>query len=339
MPYDPSYAAFVRAGPILDVIARERPDVLEIHSPYVAAYAALRANRDHYGVRTFQWHSDFLDTYAGVFTARSQHPARMHAALRGPLALGWAWVRRIGRACDATLVSAAWQMEKLRAHGVPHLAHVPFGVERFGAGVVRGEGAPKNAAPAFYAVGRQAIEKRWDVAIDAFCTYRERAGASGVGSTLVFLGDGPERARLEARAAASAYASDIRFLGFERDRARYAAHLDAATALLHACPYETFGLAVAEGLARGVPAIVPAAGGAGELVDASVGETYPPLDANACADAIARFVARDRGPLVAAAHERARTLPTPVAQFTAQISLYESLLAARPTLSHAQHPT
>ena len=74
---------------------------------------------------------------------------------------------------------------------------------------------------------------------------------------LVLYGDGPERARLEARAP-----HGVRFAGFEQDRDRLAAALASADVLVHGCPYETFGLGVAEAVACGLPVVVPDAGGA-----------------------------------------------------------------------------
>lgn len=341
MPYDPSYAAFVRWAPILDVISREKPDVLEIHSPYVAAFAALRAPKGDFGIRTFQWHSDFLDTYAGVFASRfGARAGKAREVMGSMLEPGWSWVRKIAGECDGTLVSAKWQLEKLRAHGVPRLHHIPFGLERFESGAMRTTDDAKRSrireanrtvrdrarvsadTPLFFAVGRQAMEKRWDVVIDAFIAHRVSRGPGA----LVFLGDGPERKRLEKRAAGR---SDIVFLGFEKDRERYGALLSCATALLHACPYETFGLAIAEGLGRGIPAIVPDAGGAGELIDDGVGEVYEPLDVAACTAAMGRFLARDGTDLRRAAEARARQLPSALDQFTEQLALYETLLSGR----------
>ena len=45
-------------------------------------------------------------------------------------------------------------------------------------------------------VGRFAIEKRWDVVIDAFL----RSARAARDAVLVLFGDGPERERMKARA-------------------------------------------------------------------------------------------------------------------------------------------
>lgn len=219
-PYDPTYHLLLRFDKIAGIVARERPDVLEVHSPYLAALGVMRAKRAHYGVRTFQWHSDFIDTYAGVLEGRLSRDLPMlgpRAWSRG-IAVGtrplWGLVRSIARRCDATLVAADWQVAKLTEHGVPRVVRVPFGIERavFRADARSYEGrrellalashdARHDDAVILVGVGRFAVEKRWDVVIDAFLQLRARDPQRDM--ILVLIGDGPERERMTARAAGS----------------------------------------------------------------------------------------------------------------------------------------
>lgn len=74
-------------------------------------------------------------------------------------------------------------------------------------------------------------------------------------------GTGSELERLRARAADLPH---VRFHGFESN---IPARLAEADFLLHLCPEEPFGLVVLEGFRAGVVVIVPAAGGAGSIVD------------------------------------------------------------------------
>src|SRR5262245_60043078 len=62
LPYDPTYHLLWRVGEVRRVIREYRPDVLEIHSPYLAATAAVGVEGSAWGVRTFMWHADFIDT-------------------------------------------------------------------------------------------------------------------------------------------------------------------------------------------------------------------------------------------------------------------------------------
>lgn len=339
-PYDPSYHLLLRIRKIREIVARERPDVLEIHSPYMAAAAALKADRSTFGVRTFQWHSDFIDTYGGVLKDKIPLlPSPLVASVTEPL---WSLVRSIARRCDATLVASAWQVGKLTLHGVPRLVHRPFGVERdvFRPSLRSAEGRaellgfagrdPRSEAAVVIGVGRFAIEKRWDVVIDAFLRVRAR----GRDAVLVLFGDGPELGRMRERAqrAGAAFARDVVFAGFTKDRHALARGLASADALLHGCPFETFGLSVAEAMSCGLPAIVPDEGGAGEMHDPESGERYASGDVEACAEALERLldrVARDGARLRSAAAHAASKLPSVRDHFAEQVQLYAELLERR----------
>lgn len=344
-PYDPTYHLFARFDKIAEIVRVERPDVLEIHSPYLAALGALRASVSTYGVRTFQWHSDFIDTYAGVLAqtlAARESPlplarrtmgatARAMGPLTQPL---WAMVRALATRCDATLVASRWQADKLEGHGIRNVRRVPFGIER---SVFRPEArsvdarrrllalagrAGDDGAAVFVGLGRFAIEKRWDVVLDAFARVRAERDA-----VLVLFGDGPERDRMRARAAPG-----VVMPGFLRDREELAAMLASADALVHGCPFETFGLSIAEAMSTGLPTVLPDAGGAAEMHDPTAGERYASGDVDDAARAMLRVldrVATEGASLRANASRIARLLPDVRGQFEAQVELYEALLAER----------
>ena len=345
-PYDPTYHLLLRFDKIAEIVARERPDVLEIHSPYLAALGALRAKRAHYGVRTFQWHSDFIDTYAGVLEGRLTRDLPMLGAGIWSRGIGgatrplWSLVRAIANRCEATLVAADWQVAKLAAHGVPRVVRVPFGIERE---VFREDArsfesrrellalashdARHDDALILVGVGRFAVEKRWDVVIDAFLRLRARSPKREM--ILVLIGDGPERARMTERAAGC---GDIAMPGFVKDRAKLAQMLASADMLVHGCPFETFGLSIAEAMSCGLPAVVPDEGGASEMHVAEAGERYRALDVDACAEAAERLadrIAKNAEGMRAAAVRGAARLPNVREQFEGQVALYNELLERR----------
>lgn len=342
-PYDPTYHLLLRFDKIAGIVARERPDVLEVHSPYLAALGAMRARRADYGVRTFQWHSDFIDTYAGVLGARLARDLPMLGASTWSRGVGgatrplWGLVRSIARRCDATLVAADWQMAKLIEHRVPRVVRVPFGIEHevFRADArsyearrellaLASHDARSDDALILVGVGRFAIEKRWDVVIDAFLEVRRRA--PGRDMILVLIGDGPERERMAARAAGC---PDVAMPGFVKGREALARMLASADLLVHGCPFETFGLSIAEAMSCGLPTVVPDEGGASEMHVAEAGERYRALDVEACARATERLIdriARDADAMRAAAVKAAARLPSVLQQFEGQIALYEELL-------------
>ena len=345
-PYDPTYHLLLRFDKIAAIVARERPDVLEVHSPYLAALGPLRAKRAHYGVRTFQWHSDFIDTYAGVLEARLARDLPLLGPAGWSRVVGpgsratrplWSLVRGIARRCEATLVAADWQVAKLTGHGVPRVVRVPFGIERE---VFRPDARSfesrrdllalashdtrRDDALILVGVGRFAIEKRWDVVIDAFLRVRERDRKRDM--ILVLIGDGPERERMTARAAGC---PDVVMPGFVKDRVALARMLASADLLVHGCPFETFGLSIAEAMSCGLPTVVPDEGGASEIHTREAGERYRALDVEACVAATERLIARlatDADAVRAAAAEAAGRLPNVRQQFEGQVALYDELL-------------
>src|SRR5204863_7881319 len=130
-------------------------------------------------------------------------PGSIARAATRPL---WSLVRTIAKRCDATLVASEWQVAKLAGHGVARVIHRPFGIERsiFRPDarsvetrrelLTRAHRDPDDVTTAIIVgVGRFAIEKRWDIIIDAFARVRDR----GRDAALVLIGDGPERKRME----------------------------------------------------------------------------------------------------------------------------------------------
>ena len=325
LPYDPTYHLLGRLDKIRAVVRRERPDVLEVHSPYLAMAGALTVPRSDVGIRTFWWHADFIDTYLRVMIERRASSRVADVAL-APV---WRAVRGLLGACDATFSASKWQTEKLRGHGIARVRHIPFGVEkRVFTPDARSEARRRElvgsdrATTLMIGVGRFAVEKRWDVVLDAFAEVR----AGGVDATLVLFGDGPDRAAMEAKAAGR---DDVRFMGFVKDRAALASALASADLMVHGCPYETFGLGVAEAMSCGLPVVVPDQGGASESVDAASGEVYASLDAHACAAAIRRLLARDPGELRASALRAAAKIGSVEDHFARVLDAYRELLAER----------
>jgi GT2 family glycosyltransferase/glycosyltransferase involved in cell wall biosynthesis len=88
---------------------------------------------------------------------------------------------------------------------------------------------------------------------------------------------------LRRRAARPDLAGAVELAG-ATDRPEVA--LARAGVLLHCAPREPFGLAVAEALAAGCPAVVPESGGPAEIVDDACAVRYPPGDAASAAGAI-----------------------------------------------------
>ncbi|MFB6107801.1 MAG: glycosyltransferase [Haloplanus sp.] len=125
--------------------------------------------------------------------------------------------------------------------------------------------------------GRHGYEKRLRDAVDA---------AAGLDATLVFGGDGPARADLEARAAETGV--DARFLGF-LDRDELPAFYSALDAFVFPSPVETQGLVALEANACGTPVVGADEGALADTVVSGVtGYRYPTGDVAALRDAVRR---------------------------------------------------
>ena len=320
LPYDPTYHVFGRFGTVQRIVRDSRADVLEAHSPYLGAAAVLSCGRAASRIRTAFWHADHVGTYVEPVLQRTLGETASRVLTR-PL---WAGVRTLLAPFDATFVAGVAQAARLRAAGVRNVVRAPFGVDvdmfhpRPQDPILRRELADGQPGDIVIAAGRLAVEKRWDVVLDAFARLRERRQA-----TLVVFGDGPERARLERHAPRG-----VRFIGFETDRLKLARALASADVLVHGCPYETFGLGVVEAIASGLPIVAPDRGGAAENVDPSCSATYASLDAVACAAALEQMLGRDRAALRALAVDAASRVTTVGQHFRAVLSAYDDLLAA-----------
>jgi glycosyltransferase involved in cell wall biosynthesis len=139
--------------------------------------------------------------------------------------------------------------------------------------------------PTLVFAGRLTRQKTLEVAFAAV--------EANPGVTLLVAGDGPEKARLEARAG-----ERVRFLGAQ-PRERVLELFRAADASLLSSAWENFPHGVVESLAAGTPVISTAVGGVAEVVEDGVnGLLVPAGDPQALAGAIARFFAdeglRDR---------------------------------------------
>ena len=153
--------------------------------------------------------------------------------------------------------------------------HPPVAVERFRWNQPRGD--------AYVSLCRLVPYKRVDLVVEAF---------NRTGLPLVVMGDGPERARLEAMAG-----PNVRFLG-RCSAAEAAAWLETCRASVYA-GVEDFGIAPLEAMAAGAPVI---AYGAGGLLDSvrclmaaeanPTGLLFPEQTAASLAVALERFEAQ-----------------------------------------------
>ncbi len=118
-----------------------------------------------------------------------------------------------------------------------------------------------DSRPVFAAVGNLVAEKGFDLAIDAT--------AMIPGATLVIVGEGPDRRRLEERAARRDIAERVRFLPVRPQR-ELANVYSAADALVLASSREGWPNVLLEAMACGTPVVAIDVGGVSEIVRSPV---------------------------------------------------------------------
>jgi glycosyltransferase involved in cell wall biosynthesis len=133
--------------------------------------------------------------------------------------------------------------------------------------------------------------KRTDLALDVAARVAERVPdfeLRVVGRAQYRADDFALEERLRRRVAQDErLARHVRFAGHAGD---VAAELARCRLLLHCRPDEPFGIVLTEAMAAGLPVVAPAAAGPLEIVEHGVtGLLYPPGDADAAADHVARL--------------------------------------------------
>jgi alpha-1,6-mannosyltransferase len=273
-----SYRLMLATRSVARIIAHERPDIVEVGSAYLVPWLVSRARRRHPARVAWFYHSNLPRLVVPSFERGGIVSATVaHSIGR--------YVRRLSRLSDVTLAASEFAARELAHWGVDAVERVTLGVDtthftparrvqrnavRARLGVVDG--------PLVGFVGRLATEKQVDVLVHAWPTVARQTGA-----TLVIVGDGPQRVRL----ARLAEGQRVVMLPHETDRNRLADLLAALDLYVSPAPFETFGLAVCEAMACGVPVVSVDHGAVAELVRRSEAGGLAPLgDAAALAEAI-----------------------------------------------------
>lgn len=137
-------------------------------------------------------------------------------------------------------------------------------------------------------ISRLTRQKNIDTLLDALALLRAR----GFDACLTIIGDGDQRADLEAKTRAAGLEPFVQFLGMrpQTDLPDYYAGCDC---FVLPSVHEGMGLVLAEALFCGAPVVATASGGITDIVrDGETGLLFPAGDASALADALEKY-ARD----------------------------------------------
>lgn len=223
-------------------LKRFKPDVVHLASPFVLGGAGALAAKA-LKIPTVAVYQTDVAGFAQNYK------------LAGLSTVAWSWTRVIHNACARTLAPSSPTIADLYRHGIGDIFRWGRGVDavRFSPSKrseqLRRRWSPEGKRIVGY-VGRLAAEKS---------VHRLRALATREDIQLVIVGDGPERACLEAQLPQAVFTGQLT----GEDLAVAFASLDV---FVHTGDFETFCQAVQEAHASGVPAIAPNAGGPRDLI-------------------------------------------------------------------------
>lgn len=242
------------------ILAAFDPDVVHLASPFELGRRAIRAAAQ-LGIPTVAIYQTDVPGYLGKYGL--------------PFLEGWAWQRVIGihSAATLTLAPSLSAAAQLRSHGVRRITLWGRGVDTarfhpskrsaaFRAAAV-GDRRHENGHRLIGYVGRLATEKQ----VEDLAVLHSIPGTS-----LVIIGDGPQRESLEA------LLPDAHFTGFLTGDA-LAIAMASLDLFVHPGELETFCQTIQEAMSSGVPVVATGRGGPVDLVDSSrTGWLYTPGD-------------------------------------------------------------
>ena len=230
------------------------PDALHLATEGPLGLHARSIAREHGWPFTTAYHTRF--------------PEYLRARLPIPMSVSYAFLRRFHDAGVATLAATPAIVDDLRAHGfaAPRVWSRGVDTTLFNPD---GPREPRGDAPVFLHVGRIAVEKQ----VDAFLKL-DLPGEKWV------VGDGPERARLQAAYPRARWFGALQ--GEALARVFRSADVKVFTSIT-----DTFGLVLVEAMASGTPVAAFPVAGPIDVVGTSAGGVLDPDLRHACLKALA----------------------------------------------------
>jgi glycosyltransferase involved in cell wall biosynthesis len=290
-------------------LMRERgqsPQLIHAHV-FSAGLAGLLLARGRCPVVISEHHSDFIEERISGLDATAAHTA----------------FRRANTVCpvSSTLMESLRRFEpEARYEVVPNVVDVePF--------LAAGERRVSRQPSRFLVVARLSREK----GIDHLLTAAGELARSRRDFRLDIVGDGPERMRLEALARSTLPGGIVAFHG-ERTREEVSSTMSRSDVFVLPSIVETFGVAVVEAIAAGLPVLTTTAVPNHQLIADRFGIAVPSGSAGALSVALAELLDRPRKVPRVAAVEFVRSFGAPVlAQRWTEV--YAAASSSRPGVS------
>jgi alpha-1,6-mannosyltransferase len=300
-PLDRNYRYFGDPVALHDALDAERPDMVEVSSPWRSA--ATVAEWRGRAPRALIMHADPLSAYAYRWfdAVASRATIDRH--------FGWFWrhPRRLDERNPEVGSASGDLTPRLRGGGLRNVVTIPMGVDpgifspdlrdaRLRASLLADCGLGPDAR-LLLGVGRLAPEKRWPMIVEAVA-----AAGCHAPVALMLVGAGRERTRIVRQIGGNPH---IRLLDAIGDRHALARLMASADALVHGCEAETFCMVAAEAKASGLRLIVPDQGGVSDQATDAGDVRFCAGSAAHAAAAIVRFALK---PPAAASARRPREM-------------------------------
>jgi len=322
IPLDTRYHVFWGAKPVHQLLDELKPEVVEASSPFRGAWivanwqgrAAMRAHKSLF------MHADPVAAHLQVWTQGWLKADTVDKAAFWY----WRYLARTARRYDSVIVGSRWFGQRINKQANIDSQLIPLGIDtdlfhprkrdpELRRQLLAGFDLPPSAR-LLVGVGRHHHEKQWPVVFQAVGALRDENVA------MVQIGNGFANDRVQNAAAA---AGNVRLMGHIGDREQLARILASSDAMIHGSRAETFGLVASEGLATGIPLILPSEGGCTDAADPAWSELYGPGNPMAARDAIHRLLTRNPDQLrVAAIGARHKHITTPAQHFERLFRLY-----------------
>jgi len=319
-----AYRVMLSAQELGRVLREERPDVIEVGSPFIVPHLVRRAGGDRCATIGF-YHADLVRTFAEPYVpSRVAAPVRVLARMAARQL-----VRRVYGGFDATVAASPFVAADLRTLGVRNVHTIGLGVDLHTFRPLDGSppidrtslGVAPEVPLGIY-TGRFCAEKRLDVILAG----HERIPLAKR-PHLLLVGGGPNAGRLRQLAAERPRLSVADYV---HDRQALSRLLASADFYVAPGPGETFGLSIAEAMACGLPVVAVRRGAAPDrLVGSGVGEFYEHGDHASAAAALVTMADRLSPQLRVQARAHAERSFDWDRTFADLLALYRDLVAVR----------